>query len=195
MKVSITNVHLDLGAGRRGTDMGPSAIHVAGLIPRLQAIGHSIERVKSIGSRSFESLEAGDPSARFLGPITALCRQLADQVESGLEEGLFPLVLGGDLPGHRDDLWVARHYRRKGERIGVVWVDAHTDMNTPETTPTGNIHGMPLAALLGHGRDELLEIMGNEPALDPRHVAIVGARDVDYTEIPLVQELGFGSSR
>ena len=192
MDVSITNVHLDLGAGRRGTDMGPSAIHVAGLVPRLEGIGHRIVSVEPIDVRSMENSDVGDPSARFLPAIHRTCSLLADRVEVALASGAFPLVLGGD---HAQAIGtisgLVRHYRRQGERVGVVWVDAHTDMNTPDSSPTGNIHGMPLAALLGRGRKELVDLVGGgAPALDPRDVVIIGARDVDPSEAPLVKELG-----
>lgn len=192
MKISITNVHLDLGAGRRGTDMGPSAMHVAGLVPRLQQIGHEVVDVESIAvGGSYESTSVGDPQARFLPAIRSVCERLADRVESNLENGYLPLVLGGD---HAQAIGtisgLARFLRRRKMRVGVVWVDAHTDMNTPDTTPSGNIHGMPLAVLLGRGPASLVAIAGDEPALRPEDVAIIGARDVDAAEVPLVKELG-----
>lgn len=191
MDIAITNVHLDLGAGRRGTDMGPSAIHVAGLVPKLSTLGHRVVDVRHIEVGLFEKAVAGDPRARFLQAITSTCTSLADQVEADLEEGSFPLVLGGD---HAQAIGtvsgLARYWRRRGERVGVVWVDAHTDMNTPDTSPSGNIHGMPLASLLGYGASELVGISGDEPALHPEDVAIIGVRDVDAAEVGLVRELG-----
>jgi arginase len=192
MKIEITNVHLDLGAGRRGTDMGPSAIHVAGLVPKLKGCGHDIALVDAIEVRNYEGIESpGDPRARFLDAITRTCAQLADRVEAGARKGWTPLVLGGD---HAQAIGtisgLARHHRARSERVGVIWVDAHTDMNTPDTSPTGNIHGMPLAALLGHGRPELLALAGDEPALRPEDVVVIGARDVDAGEVGLVKELG-----
>ncbi len=191
MDISITDVHLDLGAGRRGTDMGPSAIHVAGLIPNLERLGHRVVDVSRVGVRQPEAMEPGDPRARFLEAITSACAQIADRVEFGLEKGRFPLVLGGDHAQAVGTIsGLSRYWRKRGKRVGVVWVDAHTDMNTPDTSPSGNIHGMPLAALLGYGPKELLMLAGDEPALDPRDVVIVGARDVDTMEIPLVKETG-----
>jgi arginase len=191
MDLSITNVHLDLGAGRRGTDMGASAIHVAGLVPRLRALGHTVSDVTSIGATTFEAMESGDPSARFLPEIARICTRIADRVENDVLSGRVPLVLGGD---HAQAIGtisgMARAYRKRSERIGVVWVDAHTDMNTPETTLSGNIHGMPLATLLGHGPRELVGIAGSEPALLPQHVAIIGVRDVDDAETELVARSG-----
>jgi arginase len=191
MEISITNVHLDLGAGRRGTDMGPSAIHVAGLVPQLRALGHRVAEVSSIGASTFESTESGDPRARFLSEIARICTKIAARVEADVLAGRIPLVLGGD---HAQAIGtisgLARAYRKQGQRVGVVWVDAHTDMNTPDTTVSGNIHGMPLATLLGHGSSELLSISGEEPALLPEHVAIIGVRDVDRSETSLVARTG-----
>ncbi len=191
MKISVTNVHLDLGAGRRGTDMGPSAIHVAGLVPGLERLGHEIVAVEPIEARAAESTQEGDPSARFLPAIVRTCTLLADRVEAECHQGRFPLVLGGD---HAQAIGtiagLARYWRSKGQEIGVVWVDAHTDMNTPDTSPSGNIHGMPLAVLLGHGPPELTAINGDRPALKPENVAVIGARDVDANEVALVKETG-----
>lgn len=192
MKIDITNVHLDLGAGRRGTDMGPSAIHVAGLVPQLRAVGHNVCDVFPIDVQSYEQQETvGDVNARFLDAIAKTCTLLADRVEAGLEAGRIPLVLGGD---HAQAIGtisgLARYHQARNQRVGVIWVDAHTDMNTPDTSPTGNIHGMPLAALLGHGPAELTSLAGGPPALRPEDVAIIGARDVDAGEIGLVKELG-----
>ncbi len=190
-RIGICNVHLDLGAGRRGTDMGPSAMHVAGLVPELEALRCEVARVHSIGVPSFESSSPGDPHARFLEPILATCTRLADIVERNLEEGLLPLVLGGD---HSQAIGtvsaLARFHRKRGKRVGVVWVDAHTDINTPQSSPSGNIHGMPLAVLLGIGPPDLVALAGDTPALDPRDVVIIGARDVDEGERAMVRELG-----
>jgi arginase len=191
MRVSITNVHLDLGAGRRGTDMGPSAMHVAGLVPRLRRLGHEVVDVEAVGVSSQEMFDPGDPKARYLSAIHATCAHVADRVEAGCAKGQFPLVLGGDHAQAIGTITgLSRHYRKQGKKVGVVWVDAHTDMNTPDTSPSGNIHGMPLAVLMGYGPPELVGLAGDRPALDPRDVAIIGARDVDSTEIPLVKEAG-----
>ncbi len=191
MRVSITNVHLDLGAGRRGTDMGPSAMHVAGLVPRLRALGHEVTDVQSIATRAYEDVHEGDPSARFLKEIAATCTDLADRVEANVAADSVPLVLGGDHAQAVGTIsGLSRAWRRRGERVGVVWVDAHTDMNTPETSQSGNVHGMPLAALLGHGPQELLDLAGQAPALRPEDVALIGIRDVDAREAALVAETG-----
>ncbi len=191
MDISIINVQLDLGGVRRGCDMGPSAIHVAGLVPRLTELGHRIVKVQDVGVQSMESSDVGNPHARFLTQIRDCAIQVADLTYAALRDGQFPLVLGGD---HAQAIGtvagLSRWYKEQGKRLGIVWVDAHTDMNTPDTSPSGNIHGMPLAVLLGRGPKELLDVVGDEPALLPQDVAIIGARDVDAAEAPLVKELG-----
>jgi len=195
MKIAITNVHLDLGAGRRGTDMGASAIHLAGLVPKLEMLGHLIGNVHSINPlepHTYLYRLPGDRNARFLPHVRYVCERLRNHVLRDLEAGEFPLVLGGD---HSQAIGtvsaIATYYRQtQGRDIGVIWVDAHTDMNTPETSPTGNIHGMPLATLLGIGHPELVNLNPEGISLDPKKVVIVGARDVDPSEVPLVRELG-----
>ena len=191
MKLSLTNVHLDLGAGRRGTDMGPSAIHVAGLVPGLERLGHEVAQMEILGGPSFESARVGDATVRFLLQIQEICTEICAIVERDVGAGMFPLVLGGDHAQAIGTLsGLARHYRKSDERVGVIWVDAHTDMNTPDSTPSGNIHGMPLAVLLGTGHPDLTGVFGSEPALNPQDVVVFGARDVDAKEVPLVKELG-----
>lgn len=191
MRISVTNVHIDLGAGRRGTDMGSSAIHVAGLVPSLERLGHEVMGHHSVGREATEAQRMGDVRARYLAHVTKLCNELADVVEGQLDRGEFPLILGGD---HSQAIGsvagMARHFRKRGKSLGVFWVDAHTDMNTPDTSPTGNIHGMPLASLLGHGVPELTGLAGGPPALNPAHVVVFGARDIDRTEVPLVRNSG-----
>ncbi len=192
MDIALTNVHLDLGAGRRGTDMGPSALHVAGLVPALQRLGHRVASVTSLGGPSFESASAGDQQARFLPEIAGIVRQLADRTESALAAGQLPLVLGGDHSVAIGTIsGMARHLRRVGQDLGVVWVDAHTDMNTPASSLSGNIHGMPLACLLGEGPEALTTALtGDQPALRPEHVVLLGVRDVDAPESEVVRRHG-----
>jgi arginase len=171
--------------------MGPSAMYVAGLYSKIRALGHSVTEVSSFQPESYESVHHGDASARFLNEITEICRRLADSVERSMDAGAFPLALGGD---HAQAIGtisgISRHYRKRGEEIGVIWVDAHTDMNTPGTSSSGNIHGMPLAALCGVGPSELVSIAGERPALNGENVCIIGVRDVDALEIPVVREQG-----
>ena len=191
LRIAIGNVHLDLGAGRRGVDMGPSAIHLAGLKAGIEELGHSVEVNFAVSVPTPEMVEFGSPNARFLPDIAAVCARLAYQVEGNLEAGCFPVVLGGDHSVAIGTVsGIARYWRNRGKKIGVIWVDAHTDMNTPETSPSGNIHGMPLAVLLGYGPRELVALAGDEPALDAKNVCVIGARDVDGAERALVREAG-----
>lgn len=189
--IVIGNLHMDLGAGRRGVDMGPSAIHLAGLNAGLLELGHTIADTFALHVRSQEMLDAGDPHARFLPEITQVCGALADRVESALEAGHKPVVLGGDHSVAIGTITgISRYWKKRGKRIGVLWVDAHTDVNTPASSPTGNIHGMPLAVLLGHGPKELVALAGDTPALDARNVCVLGARDVDDGERAFIRETG-----
>ena len=189
--IAITNVHLDLGAGRRGTDMGPSAIHVAKLIPRLKRMGHTIVAVESLGSKSYEALQITDASAKFLPNILEVCKDLKSTVMKNLENEHFPLVLGGD---HSQAIGtisgIANHFRTQNKELGVIWIDAHTDMNTPESSPSGNIHGMPLSTLIGIGHPDLVDLNGSQPSLKPENIAVIGARDVDIGERTLVDQTG-----
>jgi arginase len=191
LKIAIGNVHLDLGAGRRGVDMGPSAIHLAGLKSEVESLGHRVVENFALALTTQEMADPGNPRARFLPEIAQVCRDLADRVEAALEKGWFPVVLGGDHSVAIGTIsGMSRFYRKQGKRIGVIWADAHTDVNTPESSPSGNIHGMPLAVLLGEGPPELVKIAGDEPALRPENVCVIGARDVDITERSVVKRLG-----
>jgi arginase len=190
-KVSIGNVHVDLGAGRRGVDMGPSAIHLAGLVPEVRSLGHEVVETFEVHVPSPEVVEVGNSSARFLPTIVEACANLADRVEKSMDQGHFPVILGGDHSVAIGTIsGIARHLRKRGQNLGVVWVDAHTDMNTPDTSPTGNIHGMPLAVPLGPGHPDLVAIAGERPALDPEYVAVIGARDIDLREREVIRETG-----
>ncbi len=189
--IALLGVPLDLGAGRRGVDMGPSAMRVAGLNARLESLGYRVDDLGNIEVEQQESSKVGAENARYLKPIAATCRALAGRVERALRQGRFPIVLGGDHSVAVGTVnGVAAHYRRRGHRVGVLWMDAHTDMNTPETSPSGNVHGMPLACLVGAGPRELAHLLGVAPVLDPRNVVLVGIRDVDLDERPVVRESG-----
>lgn len=192
--IGITSVHMDLGAGRRGASAGPAAIFRAGVVPALQAMGHSVFAQGEILQDDRASLGA-DPRARYLDAITSACARLAALVESSLSAGRFPLVLGGDHSQAIGSVTgLVRHFRPQGKELGVLWVDAHADMNTPETTPSGNLHGMPLAILLGHGLghgpDALALLDDGRAVLSPEHVVLFGVREVDAEEEPLVRQSG-----
>ena len=149
-QIRVIGVPLDLGQSRRGVDMGPSAVRVAGLEARLEAIGHIVEDAGNIAVAIPEQKKEGAAHAKYLKEITATCTKSADLVLKTLEAGKVPLVLGGDHSVAAGTVsGVAEFYRRKNQKIGLLWIDAHTDMNTPDSSPSGNVHGMPLAALMG----------------------------------------------
>ncbi len=183
MIVHLLGVPMDLGSGRRGVDMGPSAIRIAGLADRLRELGHDVVDEGDLDIKNMEELEVGDTSARFLSEIARASKQAAGKVERLVERGRFPLVLGGD---HSISVGtvsgIAAAARKQGKRVGLLWVDAHGDINTPETSPSGNIHGMPVASLLGEGPAELTGIGGDGPKVDPKNVALVGIRSLDAGE-------------
>jgi len=189
--ISIIGAPLDLGAGRRGVDMGPSALRVANLNARLAAMGYEVEDFGNVPVRQAEATPEGHPHAKYLPQITATCQALAMQVEGTLENGSMPLVLGGDHSVAVGTVaGISQHFRKRGQKIGLIWLDAHADMNTPETSPSGNVHGMPLACIVGLGPPELGELGGYKPKVAPSNVAIVGLRDVDSFEKPHVRESG-----
>src|SRR5580658_9898062 len=165
-RIRIIGVPLDMGASRRGVDMGPSAMRVAGLEARLEALGRHVVDGGNIRVEVAETRESGSRSARYLAEIAEACQHTADAVLATLEQGMIPLVLGGDHSIAAGSVsGVAEFYRRRGEKIGVLWIDAHSDINTPETSPSGNVHGMPLAALLGLGPGPLSNLFGYAPKI------------------------------
>ena len=189
--IAILGAPLDLGAGRRGVDMGPSALRVANLNARLHSIGCKVEDLGNVSVEQAESSRVGPASARYLKAIAATCDALARRVEKAAGQGKFPLVLGGDHSIAVGTIsGMAQHFRKKQQKLGVIWLDAHTDMNTPETSPSGNVHGMPLACLVGEGPRALTHLYGVSPQVDPKNVVLIGIRDVDITEKPVVQKSG-----
>lgn len=190
-EIGLLSVQIDLGAGRRGVDMGPSALRIAGLKEAIEHMGHGVRELGRIHAPDPEAQAEGAPGARFLEPIEAVCREGRTRILTALEDGCFPLVLGGDHSLSMGTAGaVADHYRRQGASIGLLWVDAHADMNTPQTTPSGNIHGMSLAVLTGRGAPSLLGLMDAVPAVDPKRVVILGARELDSQERVAVEALG-----
>src|SRR5271154_300313 len=191
--IRVIGVPLDLGQSRRGVDMGPSAVRVAGLEARLEAIGHIVEDAGNVAVALPEQKKEGAAHAKYLKEITATCTTSADLVLKTLEAGKIPLVLGGDHSMAAGTVsGVAKYYRRKNQKIGLIWIDAHTDINTPETSPSGNVHGMPLAALLGLGPPELSNIFDFSPKVKPENCVLVGVRDIDAVEKDNVHRAGIG---
>jgi arginase len=182
---------MDLGSGRRGVDMGPSAIRIAGLDQRLRELGHKVVDEGDIVIKNMEELKVGNERARYLGEIARASGVIARKVERIIGLGHFPLVLGGDHSIAVGTVsGIAAFARREKRGVGMLWIDAHGDINTPETSPSGNIHGMPLAALLGYGASELTEIGGWAPKVDAANVALVGIRSLDSGEKKRLKETG-----
>src|SRR5208283_1635963 len=190
-RVAIVGAPLDLGAGRRGVDMGPSAVRVANLNARLSSLGYEVDDLGNVPVAQPESNPEGPSNARYLPQITETCTRLATLVENALQRGAFPLVLGGDHSIAVGTVSGVSHYfRNRNEKIGMIWIDAHADMNTPESSPSGNVHGMPLACCAGLGPPELTHIFGYSPKIDPKNIAIIGLRSVDEVERRHVQQSG-----
>lgn len=190
-QVRVMGVPLDLGAGRRGVDMGPSALRIARLNTRIRDLDFDLSDVGDVPVTIQETHDAGDHNARYLNQIVAVCQALSDQVSLTMNEGFFPLVLGGDHSVAIGTIaGASRYYHNRGERLGVIWVDAHSDMNTPDTTPSGNIHGMPLAVSLGCGISALTGIGGFTPKIHPEDTVLIGIRSIDESEKDLIHENG-----
>src|SRR5438477_11798412 len=188
-RIRVIGVPLDLGQSRRGVDMGPSAVRVAGLEARLEALGHVVEDAGNVAVAIAEQKKEGQANAKYLKEITATCTKHAEMIIKTLEAGKIPLVLGGDHSVAAGTVaGVAEFKRRKNEKIGLIWIDAHADMNTPETSPSGNVHGMPLACCLGRGTKELTDIFDYAPKVEARNVVLIGIRDVDRNERQVLRE-------
>jgi arginase len=193
-RVRLIGVPLDLGAGRRGVDMGPSAMRIAGVSSALQRLGYEVVDDGDIAVVGPEVAGISNPKLKYLPEIVRAVTLLSDKVKRTMEQGELPLVLGGDHSMAIGTIsGVSGYFREQKKKLGLVWFDAHGDANTPETTPSGNIHGMPLAVVLGRGARELVEVGGfgaDEARIDPGRVALVGVRSVDEYERSILKELG-----
>jgi arginase len=191
-KVRIIGVPSDLGASRRGVDMGPSALRIARMGPRLEQLGYEVEDIGNIAVAVREAIPAPQPAThRYMPEILAASLQLKQKVFDGLSGGQIPLILGGDHSLSMGSIaGVTKFYETKKKRIGVIWLDAHGDINTPETSISGNIHGMPLAHVLGIGHKELLALGERTPMVDPSRTVLIGIRDLDPGERNTIRELG-----
>jgi arginase len=188
-KAAIIGATLDLGAGRRGVDMGPSAIRYAGLDDRLTDLGIECEDWGNVATAVAEATASGSPQARFLAEIKETCERIARAVARAVEEGRTPIVLGGD---HSIALGTLGGLASVYGPGGVLWLDAHGDLNTPATSPSGNVHGMPLAAALGRDPEAFASDAWPLPALQPEHVVLIGVRSLDEGERAFVRESGIG---
>ncbi|SRR6266567_790390 len=189
--VSIVGVPLGFGQSMAGVDLGPSAIRVAGLAQRIAKLGYEVNDLEDVQVDRPRSHPREGEKLKYLTEVYATCAQLAVQVEQIVDAGELPITIGGDHSIAIGSLaGIAKAFRKRNETIGLIYFDAHADMNTPETTPSGNIHGMPLAVLLGFGAPELVNIGGFAPKFDPALCAHVGARDIDPGERELIRQLG-----
>jgi arginase len=191
LKIRILGVPLDLGQERRGVDMGPSAVRAAGLNSVLKSLGHQVEDLGNIHVKIPEMQPFGDRRAKYLNEIAETCQEVAHRVYQTLEAGYFPLSLGGDHSvAIGTQAGVAKFYHDREQAIGCIWLDAHADMNTPETSSSGNVHGMPFAATLGLGPEALAKIFGYAPKIQPKNCVLIGARALDSRERRLVRDSG-----
>jgi arginase len=187
MQIDIIGVPIDLGADRRGVDMGPSAIRYAHLQNRLEALGYTVQDEGNVEVAIAEMCKVTDAKMKYIDCIVPMSRRIAGAVATSVQAKNFPLVLGGD---HSLSIGSVRGAARN-RKIGVIWIDAHPDFNTAETTPSGNIHGMSLALLAGLGDKRLVQLWDeNIPVIDPSKIAIIGARDVDNGEKAHLQKAG-----
>jgi arginase len=190
-EVALLSVSIDLGAGRRGVDMGPSALRIAGLSDALSRLGLQVRELGTVTAPGPETSEPGESRARYLTEISQVCGTTRRVLLDAMQDGCFPLVVGGDHSLSIGSVAaVADHFRARDEKIGLIWVDAHADMNTPAVTPSGNIHGMSLAVLTGNGPSALVGLADAVPAVDPAHVAVFGAREIDPAEREAVRASG-----
>ncbi|QHJ69614.1 arginase [Planococcus halotolerans] len=187
LNVSIIGVPMDHGQNRRGVDMGPSAIRYAGVVDRIENLGHTVKDEGDIQVGHADGQVDTDTNLRNMTVITEAMEALGEKVQAVTKTGNFPLVLGGD---HSIAIGTLAGISPNHENLGVIWYDAHADMNTSETSPSGNIHGMPLAASFGHGHEKLTQIRGFAPKVKPENIVIIGARSVDPGERELIRERG-----
>jgi len=171
--------------------MGPSAFRVASLDKKLKALGYDVEDMGNVPVDQQENTPEGPRHAKYLPQIAAACERLGNMVANAMDDGKAPLVLGGDHSVAIGTVaGVAKHFKKKRQKIGLIWVDAHADMNTPQTSPSGNVHGMPLACCIGLGPPELTKLFGFSPKVDPKNVCIIGVREIDIMERAQVRESG-----
>ena len=181
---------MDLGADRRGVDMGPSALRIADLKSRLEALGYKIIDSGDVHIEIMEKQRVTNPKLKYLNEILKTSTILARKVEKVLDQGNFPLCIGGDHSMAIGTIsGIASHCRKNKMKLGVIWIDAHADMNTDETSPSGNIHGMPLSALMGLGNEKLVNFMGFTPKVKPENCALIGIRSIDSLEKQIITKL------
>jgi arginase len=190
-QIRIIGVPMDLGASRRGVDMGPSAIRASQIGQKLRDLGHTVTDAGNVYVSVQESLEVGDARSKYLKEILATTRNLSQFTYDTMVAGDMPLILGGDHSIAMGSVaGISRFYHEQSKKIGIIWLDAHGDINTPETSLSGNIHGMPFAHILGHGTPELLSLSDYTPMVDPSRAVLIGARDLDPAEKAAIKKIG-----
>jgi len=185
--ITIVGVPLDLGAGRRGVDMGPSAMRYANIKERLEREGYNVVDLGNLNVPTPETYIVENSNLRYLKEVKSVNEQLSEVVSNIVKEDRAPLVLGGD---HSIAIGTIAGIAKHKKDFGVIWFDAHGDLNTPETSPSGNIHGMPLAACLGYGHPDLVNVMGFAPKIKPEKVVLIGARELDRGEREFIKSTG-----
>jgi arginase len=188
--VNLMGFPMDLGADRRGVDMGPSAVRIANLQEKLEHLGYKVIDSGDINIQIMEKQRIGNPKLKFLNEILRTSKILASRIEKVLDKDQFPLCIGGDHSMALGTIaGISSHCRKNKLRMGVIWIDAHPDMNTDLTSPSGNIHGMPLAASLGIGNEKLVNFLGFKPKIKPENCALIGIRSIDMLERKLIKKL------
>ena len=189
--IGILGVPLDLGQQRRGVDMGPSALRAARLQSSLRGLGHTVDDAGNLTVVIPETQSEGDGRTRFLDEIADVCRGVSQRVSAFVRQGETPLVVGGDHSiAVGTAAGVSQELQTRGEKLGLLWFDAHADMNTPETTSSGNVHGMALASLVGLGHSDLTNLIDTSPIIEPSHAVLIGVRDIDEAEKSNVRDSG-----
>jgi arginase len=183
--VRVIGVPMDLGAGRRGVDMGPSAMRAANLHQRIKELGYKVQDAGNVFTSEPEERKPKDPKLKYIDEVLAACKELADRVDRAIRDDTTPLILGGD---HSIAIGTQAGLARSSRRRGLLWFDAHADFNTHETSPSGNIHGMPVSAILGMGHERLAGFDTPGPKLDPRNVVYIGLRSVDKQEAEILTD-------
>lgn len=188
--IALLGVPLDLGASRRGVEMGPSAVRLAQLAARLESLGHQVTDTGDVAVPTRETLGFAT-GIEYLPTIASVCREVATRTAALIRNGSIPLVLGGDHSVAAGSVaGVSTALAERGERLGLIWLDAHADLNTPQSTLSGNVHGMPVAHLLGHGDADMARLASPAPAVRPEHTVIIGARDLDQAERSNARDFG-----
>ncbi len=190
-KIAIIGVPLDLGGNRRGVDMGPSAMRVAGLVEQLSTLGFEVKDTGDIDVPLPEECDMGDAKQKYAEDISEVCKDLKERTVSVMNAGYRPVILGGDHSLAMGSIsGVSQFHQEQKKSMGLIWFDAHGDMNTPETSSSGNVHGMPLAHLLGLGNGGLSDVVGSDPQIRPGSTVLIGIRDLDEREKKIIADSG-----